>query len=117
MQKRILTVIIKSPQNNQTKECFCLRKICGILCAYFRIWTVCCRARAEVIKILANARIKVHTYGNGWSYLNYKQENLTLHDRVYSAMLNEGVCLTDGSEYWTKQFLTAKKQSYIHWNI
>lgn len=87
------------------------------------------RARAEVIRTLANADVKVHIYGEGWQYLDCKQENLVLHDRipfdetipltadarivlnvmpwfksgvhdrVYSAMLNQSVCLTDGSEY------------------
>ncbi len=97
------------------------------------------RARAEVIKTLANAGIKVHIYGNGWSHLDCKQENLTLHDRipfdetipviadsrivlnvmpwfkagvhdrVYSAMLNEGVCLTDGSEYLDRTISDGKE--------
>lgn len=87
------------------------------------------RARAEVIRTLANADVKVHIYGEGWQFLDCKQENLIIHDRipfdetipliadarivlnvmpwfksgvhdrVYSAMLNECVCLTDGSEY------------------
>lgn len=87
------------------------------------------RARAEVIRTLANQDVKIHIYGEGWQYLDCKQENLTIHDRipfsdtiplmadarivlnvmpwfkagvhdrVYSAMLNESVCLTDGSEY------------------
>lgn len=86
-------------------------------------------ARAEVIKTLANHDIKVHIYGEGWQFLDCKQENLIIHDRipfdktipliadakivlnvmpwfksgvhdrVYSAMLNECVCLTDSSEY------------------
>lgn len=87
------------------------------------------RARAEVIKTLANAGVRVHIYGEGWQFLDCRQENLILHDRipfdetipliadariilnvmpwfksgvhdrVYSAMQNGGVCLTDGSEY------------------
>ena len=87
------------------------------------------RARASVIQTLANAGVKVHIYGEGWQYLDCKQENLTIHeripfdetipliadarmvlnvmpwfksgvhDRVYSAMLNGSVCLTDGSEF------------------
>ncbi len=87
------------------------------------------RARAEVVRTLANAGIKVHIYGEGWQFLDCKQENLVLHaripfdetipliadakvtlnvmpwfksgvhDRVYTAMLNQSVCLTDGSEY------------------
>lgn len=87
------------------------------------------RARAEVVRTLANAGVKVHIYGEGWQFLDCKQENLILHeripfdetipliadarivlnvmpwfksgvhDRVYSAMLNGSVCLTDGSEY------------------
>lgn len=87
------------------------------------------RARAEVVRTLANAGVKVHIYGEGWQFLDCRQENLILHeripfdetipliadarivlnvmpwfksgvhDRVYSAMLNESVCLTDGSEY------------------
>ncbi len=87
------------------------------------------RARAEVIRTLANAGVRVHIYGEGWQFLDCKQENLILHDRipfdetipliadarivlnvmpwfkcgvhdrVYSAMLNESVSLTDGSEY------------------
>lgn len=87
------------------------------------------RARAEVVRTLANADVKLHIYGEGWQFLDCKQENLILHDRipfdetvpliadarivlnvmpwfksgvhdrVYSAMLNQCVCLTDGSEY------------------
>lgn len=87
------------------------------------------RMRAEVVRTLANAGIKVHVYGGGWHFLNCKQENLIIHDRIpfdetipliadaritlnvmpwfkygahdriYSAMLNEGVSLTDSSEY------------------
>ncbi len=87
------------------------------------------RARAMVIRTLANAGVKVHIYGEGWQFLDCKQENLILHeripfdetipltadakmvlnvmpwfksgvhDRVYSAMLNGCVCLTDGSEF------------------
>ncbi len=86
-------------------------------------------ARAEVIRTLANQDIKVHIYGEGWQFLDCKQENLILHDRipfdetipliadsrivlnvipwfksgvhdrVYSAMLNGCVSLTDSSEY------------------
>lgn len=86
-------------------------------------------ARAEVIRTLANRDVKVHIYGEGWQFLDCKQENLILHDRipfdetipltadarivlnvmpwfksgvhdrVYSAMLNGCVSLTDGSEY------------------
>lgn len=86
-------------------------------------------ARAEVIKTLANAGVKVHIYGEGWQFLDCRQENLVLHDRipfdetiphiadarivlnvmpwfksgvhdrVYSAMLNGSVSLTDSSEY------------------
>ena len=86
-------------------------------------------ARAEVIRTLANQDVKVHIYGEGWQFLDCKQENLILHDRipfdetipltadarivlnvmpwfksgvhdrVYSAMLNGCVSLTDGSEY------------------
>ena len=87
------------------------------------------RARAEVVRTLANAGVRVHIYGEGWQFLDCKQENLILHeripfdetipliadarivlnvmpwfkcgvhDRVYSAMLNECVALTDSSEY------------------
>lgn len=87
------------------------------------------RARAEVVKTLANADVKVHIYGEGWQFLDCKQENLIIHDRipfdetipltadarivlnvmpwfksgvhdrVYSAMQNGSVCLTDSSEY------------------
>lgn len=87
------------------------------------------RARAMVIRTLANAGVKVHIYGEGWQFLDCKQENLILHeripfdetipltadakmvlnvmpwfksgvhDRVYSAMLNGCVCVTDGSEF------------------
>ncbi len=86
-------------------------------------------ARAEVIRTLADGGIKVHIYGEGWRFLDCKQENLIIHDRipfdetipliadakivlnvmpwfkagvhdrVYSAMLNGSVCLTDNSEY------------------
>lgn len=88
-----------------------------------------CHARAEVIKTLANAGVKVHIYGEGWQFLDCRQENLVIHDRipfdetiphiadarivlnvmpwfkagvhdrVYSAMLNGSVSLTDSSEY------------------
>lgn len=87
------------------------------------------RARAEVVRTLANEDVKVHIYGEGWQFLDCKQENLILHDRipfdetipliadskivlnvmpwfksgvhdrVYSAMLNGCVSLTDSSEY------------------
>ena len=87
------------------------------------------RMRADVIRTLANHDVHVHVYGEGWEFLDCKQENLTIHgripfdetipliadakivlnvmpwfksgvhDRVYSAMLNHSVCLTDSSEY------------------
>lgn len=87
------------------------------------------KMRADVIKTLADHDIKVHIYGEGWECLSCKQENLIIHkripfdetiplmadarivlnvmpwfkagvhDRVYSAMLNRAVSLTDGSEY------------------
>ncbi len=87
------------------------------------------RARAEVIRTLANGDVKVHIFGEGWQYLDCKQENLMIHDRipfdetipltadakivlnvmpwfksgvhdrVYSAMLNRCVCLTDSSVF------------------
>lgn len=90
------------------------------------------RMRAEVIKTLANHDVHVHVYGEGWEFLECKQENLTInaripfdktipliadakivlnvmpwfkagvHDRVYSAMLNHSVSLTDSSEYLEK---------------
>lgn len=86
-------------------------------------------ARSRVVKTLADHDIKLHVYGEGWECLNCKQENLTIHkripfdetiplmadarivlnvmpwfkagvhDRVFSAMLNRSVCLTDSSEY------------------
>lgn len=87
------------------------------------------KMRANVIKTLANHDVKVHIYGEGWECLPCKQENLVIHkripfdqtlplmadakvvlnvmpwfksgvhDRVYSAMLNQAVSLTDGSRY------------------
>lgn len=87
------------------------------------------RARAEVIRTLANGDVKVHIYGEGWQYLDCKQQNLVIHDRipfdgtipltadarivlnvmpwfksgvhdrVYTAMLNKCVCLTDKSVF------------------
>lgn len=101
------------------------------------------RARAEVIRTLANADVRVHIYGEGWQFLDCKQENLILHeripfdetfpliadakivlnvmpwfksgvhDRVYSAMLNESVCLTDGSEFVTRT-LTDGREALIY---
>ena len=101
------------------------------------------RARAEVIRTLANADVKVHIYGEGWQFLDCKQENLILHDRipfdetipliadakivlnvmpwfksgvhdrVYSAMLNESVCLTDGSEFIART-LTDGQEALIY---
>ena len=95
--------------------------------------------RAEVIRTLANAGIKVHVYGGGWPFLDCKQENLIVHeripfdetiplmadarivlnvmpwfkqgthDRIYSAMLNEAVCLTDGSEYLNRTITDGKE--------
>lgn len=89
-------------------------------------------ARAKVIKTLADHDIKVHIYGEGWEYLDCKNENLVIHkripfdetiplmadakivlnvmpwfksgvhDRVYSAMLNQSVCLTDSSKYMNR---------------
>lgn len=86
-------------------------------------------ARATVIKTLADNDVKVHIYGEGWEYLACKQENLIIHpriafeetipliadakialnimpwfksgahDRIYTAMLNGTVCMTDTSEY------------------
>lgn len=91
------------------------------------------RARANVIKTLADHDIKVYVYGEGWEYLDCRQENLVIHprvsfeesvrlaadakivlnvmpwfkagvhDRVYTAMCNRSVSLTDGSEYINKQ--------------
>lgn len=104
------------------------------------------RARAEVIKTLANADIKVHIYGGGWSFLDCKQENLILHDRIpfdetiplianarivlnvmpwfksgahdriYTAMLNEGVCLTDSSEYLDRTLSGGKEVLFYSLN-
>ena len=97
------------------------------------------RARAEVIRTLANADVKVHIYGEGWQFLDCKQENLIIHDRIpfdetipliadarivlnvmpwfksgvhdriYSAMLNECVCLTDGSEYLNRMLADGRE--------
>lgn len=86
--------------------------------------------RAEVMKTLADAGVKVHIYGGGdWDKIDCRQENLVLHgqvsfdetlplaadakivlnvmpwfkagahDRIYTAMLNGSVSLTDSSEY------------------
>lgn len=101
------------------------------------------RARAEVIRTLANADVKVHIYGEGWQFLDCKQESLILHeripfdetipliadakivlnvmpwfksgvhDRVYSAMLNESVCLTDGSKFVART-LTDGREALIY---
>lgn len=95
-------------------------------------------AREHVIRTLANHDIKIHIYGEGWEYLDCKQENLVIHeripfdqtipltadakivlnimpwfkagvhDRVFTAMLNRCVCLTDSSEYMDR-FLTDGK--------
>lgn len=97
------------------------------------------RMRGEVIRTLANAGIKVHVYGGGWQFLDCRQENLIVHDRIpfdetiplmadariilnvmpwfkygahdriYSAMLNGGVCLTDGSEYLDRTITDGKE--------
>lgn len=94
--------------------------------------------RARVVKILADNDIKLHVYGEGWEHLDCKQENLTVHarvpfdetitlmadakivlnimpwfksgvhDRVFSAMLNQSVCLTDSSEYMDQFLLDGK---------
>ena len=101
------------------------------------------RARAEVIRTLANGDVKVHIYGEGWRYLDCKQENLIIHDRipfdetipliadskmvlnvmpwfksgvhdrVYSAMLNQCVCLTDSSEYLNRT-LTDGREALLY---
>ncbi|MFP3153481.1 glycosyltransferase [Lachnospiraceae bacterium ZAX-1] len=85
--------------------------------------------RAKVVKILADNDIQCHVYGEGWEFLDCKQENLIIHgrvaflesirlmadarivlnvmpwfkdgvhDRVYTAMLNKSVCLTDSSKF------------------
>ncbi|MFP3153763.1 glycosyltransferase [Lachnospiraceae bacterium ZAX-1] len=85
--------------------------------------------RANVLKMLADNDIKVHVYGTGWEDLDCKQKNLVIHElvsfqesirlmadarislnvmpwfkdgaheRVYTAMLNKSVCLTDYSKY------------------
>lgn len=94
--------------------------------------------RARIVKILADNDIKLHVYGEGWEHLDCKQENLTVHarvpfdetiplmadakivlnimpwfksgvhDRVFSAMLNQSVCLTDSSEYMDQFLLDGK---------
>lgn len=101
------------------------------------------QARANVVKTLADNDIKVHIYGEGWQFLDCKQENLILHDRipfdetipliadakivlnvmpwfksgvhdrVYSAMLNECACLTDSSEYMNRT-LTDGEQAIFY---
>ena len=101
------------------------------------------RARAEVIRTLANGDVKVNIYGEGWRYLDCKQENLIIHDRipfdetipliadskmvlnvmpwfksgvhdrVYSAMLNQCVCLTDSSEYLNRT-LTDGREALLY---
>lgn len=100
--------------------------------------------RANVIKTLADNDIQVHVYGEGWEYLNCRQENLTIHgripfdatiplmadarivlnimpwfkagvhDRVYTAMLNHSVCLTDSSEYMDKFLEDGKNALLFH---
>lgn len=95
-------------------------------------------ARAGVVKSLVDGGVQVHVYGEGWEYLECRQENLILHgripfdetipltadakivlnvmpwfkagahDRVYTAMLNQCVCLTDSSEYMDRQLLDGK---------
>ncbi|MBO5486459.1 MAG: glycosyltransferase family 1 protein, partial [Eubacterium sp.] len=101
------------------------------------------QVRANVVKTLADNDIKVHIYGEGWQFLDCKQENLILHDRipfdetipliadakivlnvmpwfksgvhdrVYSAMLNECACLTDSSEYMNRT-LTDGEQAIFY---
>lgn len=98
--------------------------------------------RSRIVKTLADHDIKLHVYGEGWERLDCKQENLTVHsripfnetiplmadskivlnvmpwfkagvhDRVFSAMLNESVCLTDSSEYMD-HFLADGKNSIL----
>lgn len=102
------------------------------------------RARAEVVRTLANADVKVHIYGEGWQFLDCKQENLILHDRipfdetipliadarmvlnvmpwfksgvhdrVYSAMLNQCVCVTDGSRYIDRTIADGREVLLYH---
>lgn len=107
--------------NNDLRDTVRLfRDIDGMLRSY---------VRAKVVKTLADHDIKMHIFGEGWQYLDCKQENLVIHDRiafdetiplmadarivlnimpwfkagvhdrVYTAMLNQSVCLTDRSEY------------------
>ncbi len=101
------------------------------------------RARAEVVRTLADQDVKIHIYGEGWQYLDCKQENLIIHDRIpfdetiplmadarivlnvmpwfksgvhdriYSAMLNGSVSLTDGSEY-TDRTLTDGREVLLY---
>lgn len=88
--------------------------------------------RAKVVKTLVDHDIKVSVFGEGWEYLECRQENLIVHprvsfeesvkiisnakivlnvmpwfkagvhDRVYTAMINKSVSLTDSSVYMDK---------------
>lgn len=100
--------------------------------------------RAEVIKTLANAGIRVHIYGpEAWKSLACNQENLVLHgevsfgetmrlvadsriflnvlpwykagahERIYSAMLNGAVSLTDSNEYLNRT-LTDGREALLY---
>lgn len=89
--------------------------------------------RGKLINELANAGINLHLYGNGWEQLPCAKkvnihkavgfrEALTLmsdakiilnlanffshgsHERVFSAMLNGAVALTDVNDYWRDKF-------------
>lgn len=94
--------------------------------------------RARMLTELADAGIKVSLYGNGWEQLPCTQsfdvhkavsfdESLRImadskivlnytsffshgsHERVFSAMLNGAVALTDTNGYWKEQFVEDKE--------
>ncbi len=94
--------------------------------------------RARMLTELANAGIKVSLYGNGWDQLPCTKSfdvhksvdfveclqimedakivlNFTSffshgsHERVFSAMLNGAVALTDTNGYWKEQFVEDKE--------
>ena len=124
---------IQLPQDDLRDTVRLFRDMDGMIRSY---------ARSNVVKILADHDIKLHVYGEGWERLDCKQENLTvhsripfdetiplmadakivlnvmpwfkagIHDRVFSAMLNQSVCLTDSSEYMAR-FLEDGKNAIL----
>lgn len=124
---------IELPENDLRDTIRLFRDMDGMIRSY---------VRSCVVKTLADHDIKLHVYGEGWEHLDCKQENLTVHkripfdetiplmadakivlnimpwfksgvhDRVFSAMLNQSVCLTDSNEYMD-QFLEDGKNAIL----